>query len=167
METTYHVFNESTKRLEPTSRDCSFCDNGTMESMETCYFNFVSLEKDRTNLVVYRSVSYNSVEIGIPRCKSCESVHSNALTMAVIITISSLIGYMYLLGKLIVSEAVGSTGGAIMMFVGVGAAVYGGMFLFNYLIRRKNVLTKLEGADNDETFTEFLAAGWTLGKPSA
>jgi hypothetical protein len=167
METTHHVFNPNTKRLEPISRECSFCDDGTMESMETCYFNFVSLEKDRTNLVVYRSVSYNSVEIGVPRCKSCESVHSNAIILAVITSILSGVGFMYLITKLVVSKAVTPMGCAIMMLLGIFMAVYGGVFLFNYFIRRKNILTKLEGADNDETFTEFLAAGWTLGKPSA
>jgi hypothetical protein len=166
METTHHVFNPSTKRLEPISRECSFCDDGTMESMNSCYFNHVSMEKDRTNLVVYRSVSYDSIEVGVPRCASCEAIHANALAMAVLITIVSFIGYVYLTIKLVLSKSFPPMFGAIMMFAGVAAAVYVGAFLFNYLIRRKNILTKLEGAENDETIKDFLMMGWSLGKPS-
>src|SRR5690349_15315300 len=70
-----YIFNQERKRMEPTITKCQYCETGHSTSMEDNYFIPMFKENDRTNVIVYRSVKYNKLPVGIPRCKSCKSIH--------------------------------------------------------------------------------------------
>ena len=67
-----HIFNETTKRLEPVGEVCVFCGKRHAE-----YITYESLykEKSRTNLVVYRNVKFSKIDIGASTCSNCLKVH--------------------------------------------------------------------------------------------
>ena len=79
-----HVLNEKLKRLEPIEKKCIFCSYNNMVSMDDCYFVPLFKENDRTNIIVYRSVKYSKILIGISRCSTCAAIHEAAKTKATI-----------------------------------------------------------------------------------
>jgi len=68
-------FNEDLKRFEPTATKCGFCFKADSQSMEDNHFAEIYKVSDRTNIIVYNSVSYNQILVGIPRCINCKYIH--------------------------------------------------------------------------------------------
>ena len=137
METTTHTLNERLKRIEPTSKKCSYCVNGQVEKLNSCYFVPIFKENDRTNIVVYRSVKYQTIKIGIPRCIDCFGVHEQSKNKALILSIFISIAifafgvYNFLNFPALVS---------VIIFVGAIAAGFGGyIYLQNNFARKQEI----------------------------
>lgn len=71
-----HVLNERLKRLEPITTKCQFCNNNHSTAMNDNYFVPVFKVQDRTNVIVYSSVKFSKLLIGIPRCNGCRDIQS-------------------------------------------------------------------------------------------
>jgi uncharacterized protein (UPF0212 family) len=165
MEASTHVLNERLKRIEPNSKKCSYCFDGNVESINDCYFVPVFKENDRTNIIVYRSVKYSKIEVGIPRCPNCRSIHEAAKKKALLISLLAALAvlaftiYNFLNVHPFVSVVLLFTSG----IVGFGGYVY----LQNTFSRKAGINTLKEGAENDVLVQDFLMKGWKLTQPSA
>lgn len=159
---TSHNFNQRRKRLEPVDKTCRFCSKAHSERMEDNYFVPVFKEQDRTTLVVYNSVKFSKIEVGLSRCKNCQSIHENSSIMAYLISI----GLVAAIGLIIYLLH----GIYVVFFLVFGIAI--GVVLLpiwitSMLVKRKNILTKKEGAKREPLVGQMLREGWTLTQPSA
>ncbi len=159
---TSHTFNEKLKRLEPHEKKCAFCAENHSQDIRQCYFIPLYNEKDRTNIIVYRSVKYAKIEIGIPRCADCYRIHESAKDKAMICAVLIFIAtwvLAYLLFDIL---------GALFGFgVAIGVALFSYGYITNKFIDQKDILTLREGAENDELVRDFIIDGWSFNAPSA
>ena len=161
-----HVLNKRLERIEPTTKKCSYCiDEKIIRHVNDCYFVPIFSEKDRTNLIVYRSVKFKKIVIGIPRCASCKAIHAGAQIKGIIISlivallIVAVIVYNFLLFHPIVS--------VVLFFISVGALVFGHVNLQNIFTKQKGIYTLKAGATKDYLVHSFLMKGWSFTQPSA
>jgi hypothetical protein len=155
-----HILNESLNRLEPTSKICGFCENGNAESMENCCFLYVYHVSDRTNIIVYRDVTYTHFQIGIPRCYNCTKIHYDADKIR--------LGSYFAICLLFVF-AIAIFKNSILMVIGLAALILliVRTFLKDYFIKKNKILTLEEAAYKDELIGSLLRGGCTLKKPEA
>lgn len=157
-----YIFNEQQKRVEPLEKKCVYCYKNQMENINDCYFAPVFMTKDRTNLLVYRSVKYAKILIGNPRCKSCVRIHENAKVKGVLISI--LAGIMiFVFGLMCMSIPMFLIG----FFGGIFTAVFGSFYLKNWFVERKGIEALKEAPKGNELIRKFLLAGWSLKQPNA
>ena len=162
MNPTTHKFNQQLGRLEPTATLCQYCKKAHSETMSDNYFCPVFKEQDRTNIVVYRSVKFNKLHIGIPRCKDCAAIHESSSLNAWLISLALIALAAFLFYSI--------WGIYVIFFLVFGGAIglVGGPILFtNLLVHNKNILTKKEGAKQDRLVQEMVNSGWSLTQPSA
>ena len=157
-----HVLNEKLKRLEPVEKACIFCNVNTMANMEDCYFVPLFKEKDRTNIIVYRSVKYSKILIGIPRCSTCAAIHESAKKKATMYAILSAAG-IFVFSLLFQNAWVG--------IVGFMAGMFSLVALPNYFQRKivfkKDIVDMQRGAEINDTVQDFVIGGWSFTQPSA
>lgn len=165
MEQQTHIVNQQLKRIEPVSKKCSFCLNGTSQNMNDNYFVPVFKENDRTNIVVYRSVKYQKIDIGIPRCGDCKSIHQKAKTKALLISLLAALAIVaFMVYNFLDFHAVVSVG---LIFL-AGFAGFGGYVYFQNVFAGKAGIYSLKaGAEGDALVQDFLNQGWSLKQPSA
>lgn len=165
MQSETHIVNQHLKRIEPVSKKCGFCYNGTSQQMDDNYFVPVFKENDRTNIIVYRSVKYQKIDVGIPRCADCKTVHQKAKTKALII---SLIAALAILAIMIYNfldlHAVISVG---LFFLAAITGFGGYVYLQNTFSRKAGIASLKDGAESDALVQDFLMQGWSLKQPSA
>jgi hypothetical protein len=165
METGNYVLNERLKRIEPTSKKCTYCVSGQSNNINDCYFVPLFKENDRTNIIVYRSVKYSKVSIGVSRCADCKAIHEAAKKKALVI---SLIAFLLVLSFIIYNfldfDPIAS---AILFFVALFVGFGGYAYLKNYFTRKKDIHTLKEGAEYDPLVQDFLTKGWSFTQPSA
>jgi hypothetical protein len=165
MEDSTHVFNERLKRIEPTSKKCSYCFDGTAEKINDSYFVPIFKEKDRTNIIVYRSVKYAKLDIGIPRCPNCREIHeaskkkAGALAILAALAVLAFTVYNFMNFHAIVS--------VILFFLSAFIGFGGYMYFQNTFTRKAGINTLKEGVENDPLVQDFLMKGWSLTLPSA
>jgi hypothetical protein len=157
-----HVFNERLKRLEPVDKKCYYCAEEECEQVNDCYFVPLFKEQDRTNIVVYRSVKYSKVLVGIPRCKKCLALHQSLQRKATYYSIG--IGLAISLLGFLMFESFGQILSVIIGII-VGAVSY--KPLANSFIDRAGILNQEEGAHTSETVQAFVNGGWTFTQPAA
>ncbi len=165
MENNTHVLNQHLKRLEPVSKKCSFCYSGTSSNVNDCYFVPVFKENDRTNIIVYRSVKYQKIDIGIPRCTDCKAIHQSAKTKASIIAVIAALAVLaFMIYNFLNFHAVVSVA---LLFLS-GLVGFGGYaWLHNVFTRKAGINTLKESAEADPFVQNFLMNGWSLKQPSA
>jgi len=165
METSGYVLNERLKRIEPNSKKCSFCYDGTTESINDCYFVPVFKENDRTNIVVYRSVKYSKIDIGIPRCTNCKAIHqASKKRAAVLSSLGALVVIAFTIYNFLDIHPIVSV---LLLFLSAFIGFGGYAFLQNTFTRKAGINTLKEGAENDAMVQDFLIKGWSLTQPSA
>lgn len=157
-----YTFNEQYKRLEPLEKECAFCNKNQMESVHDSYFAPVFMTKDRTYLVVYSSVKYAKILIGIPRCKSCKRIHESSKVKGVVI---SIVAGIVIVSLGLMSRSVPFF--VIGFFGGIFAAVFGSFYLKNYFAEQKGINTLKGAAEENSLVQKFLASGWSLKQPEA
>ncbi len=157
-----HVLNENLKRLEPISKECAYCGHGTVTNIDECYYGSLFKVNDRTNIIVYSSVKYSKIEIGVPRCSECAEIHGSAGGSALVI--SFLLGILIFVLSFIFLEG-------FAIFIVILVTVIVGIF-FNssyedHLIEKKGIQTAQIGFLKEDTVRMFMAMGWSTAQPTA
>jgi len=157
-----YTFNDTLKRFEPEEKKCSYCTQGHAQGCDSAYYAPIYKVESKTNIVIYRSVQYNKVLLGIPRCTSCAGIHKGTrvktavYVMAILVAITGL-GYW-----------LGDIGGAFAGFIIAGvAAGVGFITLESRLVEGNGILTLEDGARNNLIVKSFLTGGWSLTPPTA
>jgi hypothetical protein len=156
-----HTLNERLKRLEPKETKCTYCNQAESTKMNDNYFVPVFKVQDRTNIIVYSSVKFSKLLIGIPRCASCKEIHHSAVRKANVISIISAITIVVL------GFMIWGIFGFFGIFVGIAVGFGGSFFLSKKFVSDRGILNPKEGAEEDETVQDFVIAGWSFTHPSA
>lgn len=156
-----HIVNDQLKRLEPQDTKCVFCGTRHSRNMEDNVFVPVFKEQDRTNVIVYRSVKYQKIPIGLPRCESCLQIHAAAGRKSKSIAWTA--------AAVIIVASIGMWGvfGILSIFAGVLVGFGGAQLLENKFVRDQGILTKMDGAKENETVQDFIINGWSFSQPAA
>ncbi len=168
-----HIFNETEKKLEPIDNRCMCCGRGFSRGENDNFYIPIFKEKDRTNLVVYRSVKFNKVEIGVSRCPECKRTHKKVKTKAIleVVQLSLLsLTLLPLLGWGLTTLLNNIIPFFVLFFIGLGM-----MFLWIYLFprfeqryaRQHHVLSRREAAMEYDLVSSMIAEGWTFDQPLA
>lgn len=155
-----HILNESKKRLEPTDKQCYYCNQTDYSNMEENYFIPLFKEGNRTNIIVYSSVKFSKILIGIPRCSRCYNIHQKAKTNGVLISVLSAI--VIFLGSI----AIWGLYGIFSMLPAIIIGVFGSFYLDNFIAQGKGILNKKTGAEANETVQDFVIQGWSFTQPN-
>lgn len=165
METSSHTLNERLKRLEPTTKVCSYCVDGKMNDINESYFIPVYKENDRTNVVVYRSVKYSMIKVGVPRCLRCKAIHEGSKNKALVI---ALIASILLLAFAVYNFMEFNVFVSVALFFGsIAGGIFGYAYLQNIFARKQGIYALKDGAKNDPMVENLLNSGWTLNMPTA
>ncbi len=156
-----HILNERLKRLEPKETKCTFCKNAYSTKMNDNYFVPIFKERDRTNIIVYSSVKFSKILIGIPRCISCREIHTASVKK------SNLIAVVFSLSTIILSFLIFGPYGFYGIFIGLFIGFGGSYFLTKKFVSDKGILNPKEGAQQDKTTQLFIMGGWTFNQPTA
>lgn len=157
-----YIFNEQRKRFDPLEKKCAYCNKALMDDIEDCYFSPVFMTKNRTYLVVYSSVKYAKILIGIPRCKSCKKIHENAKVKGVLISVIT--------GIIVIPLGIMARSVALFVmsfFGGIFIAVFGSFYLKDWFSSQKGIKPLKEAAKENGLVKKFLEAGWSLKQPEA
>lgn len=156
-----HIVNDQLKRLEPQDTKCVFCGTAHSRNMEDNVFVPVFKEQDRTNVIVYRSVKYQKIPIGLPRCESCKQIHAAAGRK------SKIYAWTATLIIVIASISIWGLFGIFSVFAGVIVGFGGAQLLENQFVRDQGILTKMDGAKENDTVQDFIINGWSFSQPAA
>ena len=160
-----YTFDEAYKRFEPHDHRCAYCRQAEMENINDCYFVPLTVEDDKTNIVVYKSVEYSKILIGIPRCRSCKDIHYVAKNKAISISMTSVI---VLLSLLLYNFMNLNT---FVFMVGILTAIFGGIYgaakLAEWYVANKGIYTVQYGAETNEVVRDLVISGWTFSNSIA
>jgi hypothetical protein len=160
-----YIFNEYEKRFEPKETTCAYCEESQIQNMKDTHFVALYVTDDRTNLIVYRSVKYSKLLIGIPRCASCKEIHDKSVSKSRLITCMIV---PLLLGLLFYYI---STLGVFLFIAGFFSILFGGFYgshkLTHFFVAKENVYNLHDGTDNDRFIQNLILDGWSLNQPSA
>lgn len=160
-----YSFNEHYKRFEPHETKCTYCEQDHMKSMNDCYFVPLFVEADRTNIVVYRSVKFSKILIGIPRCSSCKTIHEKSTSKSQLITgIAVVLAISLLVYNFMVLNAFVVVGGIFAMIFG---GIYGSKKMTESFVVQHDIYTLEDGAERNEVVRDLIIAGWSFTQPSA
>lgn len=171
MET--HIFNEEKKRLEPIDNRCMCCGNGFSRGEEDNFYLPLYKEKDRTNVVVYRSVKYSMIKVGVARCPECGRIHkqvkTKAIIMVIILSILSLT-VLPLLGWGLTLLLHNTIPFFVLFFIGM-ILIFVMIHLYprfeQRFARQQQVLSRWEAAMEYDLVSTLLNDGWTFEQPLA
>lgn len=157
-----HTFNEEYRLYVPINYTCEFCESAKMETLETAYKVPLYGVSDSTNIVVYKSVSYQIITVLLSRCKSCKAVHD-----------------LFEKARLILPIVLGLASLAILYFssfsltiIGVVTLLIAGLTFFIIEALYKSMAIKNMGSiksilETSDTIQESLNDGWTMVQPRA
>ena len=155
-----HNLNEKLKRLEPIETQCAFCTGGKVTNVDSCLFTPLYTVLDRTILIVYNSVKFSEILVGIPRCYNCRNKHQSLKEKpklwAFIVCIAILIYLIYEFDFVL-----GFFFGIPLIFVGVILQI-----IFKAILEQNiGISTELEVAEKDMSIQSLINEGWSLRKP--
>ncbi|MDQ6471292.1 hypothetical protein RB619_11610 [Flavobacterium sp. LHD-80] len=160
-----YTFNEYDKSFEPKETTCAFCEEAQIKNMKDTHFVALYVTNDRTNLIVYRSVKYSILSIGIPRCASCREIHEKSVSKSRLLTwiiVPILMGLLfYYISTLGVFLFIAG------FFVIVAAGFYGSHKLTQFFVAKENIWNLHDGIENDRFIQNLILDGWSLNQPSA
>lgn len=117
------------------------------------------------NVLVYRSVNFSKLQLGISRCVQCKSTHAGAQRKAFII---SAIAAIIILAFAIFSFLEIPAAISIFLILLSGAVGFGGyIYLEDNFAKKAGCLPKHRGPEIDPLVKEFRKNGWILAKPTA
>lgn len=154
-----YTINEKLKRIEPTETLCQFCGIHHSENADQNYYAPLFNIENRTNIIVYRSVKFKEIKVGIPRCNNCCQIHKRCNLYAGIIggltsLILIILGCKYA-GILALVTSILSILPGVLLY----------MFIGNVLIRKHGILTYNEAKDENPLIQEFVYDGWSTKPP--
>jgi hypothetical protein len=161
---TSHIFNERMSRFEPVEQPCAYCNQSDQFiDKKSIYYVPLYKEHDRTNIVVYRSVKYQRVTVGVPRCSGCLRIHTSERRKGYL--------YAFILFVVIVALAVQVLGMLGIMIATLGGALIAGFAadkLGPYLASRRGILSPQAGAEATSLIQHLVdLKGWSFDKPRA
>jgi len=153
-------FNQQEKRFEPTDTLCRFCNEKHSRSMNQNHYVPLFKLQDSTNIIVYRSVKFQKVLLGIPRCSSCYVIDKSNKFKGWFISLflGALIGIVAMI-----------IWGIIGIFVFIFSFIFSFIFpniIADYFTKKNGILTTTEVAHRDQTVQEFVISGWSLTQPT-
>ena len=156
-----YIFNERLSRLEPTETKCLYCRKKEIKNLNSCHFLNLYNEKKRTNVIVYRSVKFSKILIGVPRCESCKSIHEKSSEKAN--------NYLIVIGITLIALAIiiFSFSAIFISILIIAVLLLSKIPLKNKFIRDQNILIELEGAKKVDLIMDFIIDGWSFTQPSA
>lgn len=164
MET--HVFNEEKKRLEPIDNLCVFCGKGKSENQDDNFFIPLYKEGDRTNVVVYRKVSFKRIDIGLPRCPHCKKIHESQKRQLRIYTV--LGGLLFFVVSFFIFDDMAFLIAILAAMVGaLLALILSNIFIEKVSSKKHSILTKQEAAQTYGIVRGLLQDGWSFNQPQA
>lgn len=136
-----YKINGTHRRIVPLNKLCWYCKNGESRNTYTDYYIRMYLVKERKNFIVYRSVKFKDISVGVSRCKKCYDIHQKA----------SSSGWKYIL------LAVALIGGLITYVWGIFAVIfflfaipvaiiYGPLYVDNLITKKSGILSDEIGA---------------------
>ena|SRR5688572_1637809 len=156
-----YTINKEKKRIEPTDTKCQYCEVENSTSMEDNYFVPLFRENDRTNIIVYRSVKYSKIPVGVPRCKSCLAIHQKAAGK------SQLTAWGIAFGVVVLSIMIWGAAGIISIVLGLVIGFLGTYLIQNKMVRDRGIFTKMDGAKRNPAVQELVIDGWSFNQPTA
>lgn len=157
-----HQFNQVLGRFEPTTTLCRYCNKRHSTKINDTYFVPVFKVADRTNIIVYSSVKFNKIAVGIPRCRECAAIHEDSHTKAWLITFG-IIGAFVLIMYLTWTPF-----WLFFMVFGFALILVGGPhWIPGILANNQGILDKKEGAEKEPLVREMIQQGWSLKQPTA
>ncbi|MFB9077820.1 hypothetical protein ACFFLS_00090 [Flavobacterium procerum] len=160
-----YSFNEPYKRFEPHETKCTYCGEAHMKTMQDCYFIPLFVTNDRTNIIVYSSVSYSKILIGIPRCSSCRNIHETSSSKAIWIGVGvAIAGIAFLVYNFMSLPPMVTI---IGFFAVIFGAVFGSQKLTETFVANHDIYTKRDGAETNEVVRDLVLAGWSFKQPTA
>lgn len=157
-----YTLNEELKRFEPKDDKCIYCKVENMQNINECYFTKLYLEGNRTNILVYRSVNFSKLEVGIPRCKTCLMIHK--LSREKVLLFSWLAAFFAYVVAILIFDIFGAIFGLLVAMV-IGIIVFES--IKNSTVKKKGILTEKEGAESVELVQNLIISGWTFNEPHA
>ena len=169
-----HVFNEQKKRLDPIDNTCMCCGKNFSIGEKSNFYIPIFKEKDRTNVIVYRNVKFQRLNIGVSRCPACKEKHKRIQPLSI------LVGLLVGLGAAGLSLGLGwllaeffNLMFIFIVFVALGVGL--GIFLgFSFYYRQLNkmsiksgILSERDAASQYELVQSLLNDGWTFDQPIA
>lgn len=164
METEYegYNFNEIFKQFEPIDNTCVYCQKNESTLNTNMYLNLYK-EKDRINLLVFRSVKYSDFAVSVPRCSNCFEIHYNIKLYSKILTGLSFF-LVFPLGFYLI-------GGVFGMFISIMSSALAAVYIYKIaekkLLEIKQMDSEEIGAEKVKLVQIFLNDGWTSVPPTA
>lgn len=169
-----HIFNEQEKRMEPIDNTCMCCGKDHSTGEKDNFYITLYKEKDRTDLVVYRNVKYNYIDIGVARCPKCKEIQKKVKRNTVLCNIAVGLGFAALLfsfGIILINSMSWIIVGGIIIVAGLVAAIrisLSDSFDFEEkLCKKTGILSKKEAAQQYKIVQELLENKWGFEPPSA
>jgi hypothetical protein len=156
-----YILNKEKKRLEPSETKCQYCEVEHSTNMEENYFVPLFKENDRTNIIVYRSVKYSKIPVGIPRCRTCLEIHQQSTSKA------SLQAWGIAAAIVVLSFIIWGIGGIFAIIAGIFIGFLGTGYLESKIVRDRGIFTKKQGAERNPAVQELILDGWTFTQPTA
>lgn len=156
-----YTLNKDKKRLEPSDTKCQYCEVEHSSDMEDNHFIPLFKENDRTNIIVYRSVKYSKIPVGIPRCRTCLEIHKDASSKA------GLQAWGIAAAIVVLSFIIWGIGGIFSIIVAIFVGFIGQGYLESKIVQGKGIFTKKGGAERNSAVQELVLDGWTFTQPTA
>lgn len=135
------------------------------EDMDDNHFAPIYKENDRTNVIVYRSVKFQKIHIGIPRCKNCKKIHHNSEIY------SWILGFVLAVGVVLLITYFFRNNFVYKLFFGIigffPTLILTPPILATIISARQGIFSSREGAENEPQIKAMIQGGWTLSQPNA
>ncbi len=159
MNNKYH-FNEFEKRFESKEIVCKYCNSRTMGDPEEQYYASIYRVMNRSNIIIKRTVEYNEIKIGIPRCNDCFKIHEGGKARGgfytIILSILALGIFHYLFGEAVVYA---------LIFIPIILAAFLPMGIRENYAHKHNIPTEEAPTKDNEWIKSLLQEGWSTKRP--
>ena len=159
-----YSFNELYKRFEPLEKQCTYRGSAQVTDIDHCYYIPLFMTKDSTNLIVYRSVKFAKILIGIPRCESCKEIHRTSSIKAACVAWGSAVMLLFILFYNLVFF--GGIVAALGVFASLFIGDYGTQYLQDRFVVNSGLYSLKDGAETNEIIRDLVLSGWSLEQPA-
>lgn len=167
MET--HVYNEQKKCFDPIDNRCMCCGKGFSHGENDNFYIRLYKPKDWKNTLLYRSVEYHWINIGVARCANCKRIQKKAILYSLLYALGIGLG-IAIIGVVMVFALDMRTLGMAVIVLGIIASILLGLSKSvdreaEYL-EKKGVLSKEHAVQEYEEVAKLVREGWSFEEPS-
>jgi len=155
--------------LAPEGNKCMCCGKDITHGEKANYFIPIYKEEDRTNLLVYRSVTYRKIGVIVTRCANCKKIQKKAELISIYFSFGIGLGIAAIGAFLCFFSDNMSTLGILLIVSGILAGALlcmskGEDRATDYLDKKK-VLSKEDAAIHYKEVAELIRDGWSFSEP--